>query len=52
MEKILIADDNVQITNTIAEFVKKQGFEPVIAYDGRQALDFFTGINLSWFCWT
>ena len=41
MEKILIADDNVQITNIIAEFVKKQGFEPVIAYDGRQALEFF-----------
>ena len=41
MEKILIADDNVQITNIIAEFVKRQNFEPVIAYDGRQALDFF-----------
>ena len=41
MEKILIADDNIQITGIIAEFVKKQGFEPVIAYDGRQALDFF-----------
>ncbi|MBR5301953.1 MAG: response regulator transcription factor [Clostridia bacterium] len=41
MEKILIADDNIQITNIIAEFVRRQGFEPVIAYDGRQALDFF-----------
>ena len=41
MEKILIADDNIQITGIIAEFVKKQGFEPVIAYDGRQALEFF-----------
>ena len=41
MEKILIADDNVQITNIIKEFVKKQGFEPVIAYDGRQALELF-----------
>ena len=41
MEKILIADDNIQITNIIKEFVKKLGFEPVIAYDGRQALEFF-----------
>lgn len=41
MEKILIADDNIQITNIIAEFVRRQGFEPVIAYDGRQALEFF-----------
>lgn len=41
MEKILIADDNVQITHVIGEFVKKSGFEPVIAYDGRQALELF-----------
>lgn len=41
MEKILIADDSIQITNIISEFVKRQGFEPVVAYDGRQALEFF-----------
>ena len=41
MEKILIADDQVQITQIISEFVKKQGFEPVIVYDGRQALEMF-----------
>lgn len=41
MEKILIADDNIQITKIISEFVKRQGFEPVVAYDGRQALEFF-----------
>ena len=41
MEKILIADDQVQITQIISEFVKKQGFEPVVAYDGKQALELF-----------
>lgn len=41
MEKILIADDNIQITKIISEFVKMHGFEPVVAYDGRQALSFF-----------
>lgn len=41
MEKILIADDNIQITHIISEFVKRQGFEPIVAYDGRQALEFF-----------
>jgi len=41
MEKILIADDNVQITKIISEFVKMHGFEPVVAYDGMQALRFF-----------
>ena len=34
MEKILIADDNLQITKVLSEFVKKEGYEPVIAEDG------------------
>lgn len=41
MEKILIADDHIQITKIISEFVKMHGYEPVVAYDGRQALSFF-----------
>lgn len=41
MEKILIADDNLQITKIISEFVKQSGFEPIIASDGREALDLF-----------
>jgi len=41
MDRILIADDNVQITNIISEFVRRQGYEPVVAHDGRQALDLF-----------
>ena len=41
MEKILIADDNLQITRIISEFVQKAGFEPVIASNGQEALDLF-----------
>jgi len=41
VEKILIADDNLQITKIISEFVKQSGFEPIIASDGREALDLF-----------
>ena len=41
MEKILIADDNPQITAILSEFVSQQGFEPVIARDGLQALQLF-----------
>ena len=41
MEKILIADDNLQITKIISEFVKNAGFQPVIASDGKEALDLF-----------
>ncbi len=41
MEKILIADDNLQITKILSEFAKKEGYEPAIAYDGEEALELF-----------
>ena len=41
MDRILIADDNLQITRIISGFVKAAGFEPVIASDGREALELF-----------
>lgn len=41
MEKILIADDNLQITRILSEFVKKEGYTPVIAEDGETALRLF-----------
>ena len=39
MKKILIADDNKQITTILSGYAKKEGFEPVIALDGAEALD-------------
>lgn len=41
MDKMLIADDNRQITKILGEFAKKEGFEPVMAYDGEEALEKF-----------
>ena len=41
MSKILIADDNKQITMILSSYAKKEGFEVVIAYDGEQALDLY-----------
>lgn len=41
MEKILIADDNLQIAKVLSEFVKKEGYVPVIAKDGEEALALF-----------
>ncbi len=41
MDRILIADDNLQITKILSEFVKNAGFDPVIASDGKEALDLF-----------
>lgn len=41
MNKILIADDNKQITSILAGYARKEGLEPVIALDGKEALDVF-----------
>ena len=41
MNKILIADDNKQITSILASYARKEGLEPVIALDGSEALDMF-----------
>ena len=41
MNKILIADDNKQITSILASYARKEGLEPVIALDGAEALDMF-----------
>ncbi len=47
MDKILIADDNLQITKILSEFAKKEGFEPVAAYTGEEALELFSQESFS-----
>ena len=41
MLKILIADDNKQITSILGEYSKKNGYNPVFAFDGEEALEMF-----------
>lgn len=41
MRKILIADDNKQITSILAGYARKEGLEPVIALDGTEALSLY-----------
>lgn len=41
MKKILIADDNKQITTILSSYAKKEGMEPIIALDGAEALEKF-----------
>ncbi len=41
MQHILIADDNADITDVLAAYVKKEGYEPVVAADGEEALRLF-----------
>lgn len=41
MTKILIADDNKQITSVLEEYAKKEGYTTSVALNGREALDLF-----------
>lgn len=41
MQYILIADDNRDITDILSTYAEKEGFKPVVATDGEEALDFF-----------
>ncbi len=41
MVKILIADDNKQITSVLMEYAKKEGYIAQVAYDGEDALGKF-----------
>lgn len=41
MVKVLIVDDNEQITSILAEYAKKEGYMPIVATDGEEALQKF-----------
>jgi DNA-binding response OmpR family regulator len=41
MIKILIADDNKQIISILEEYAKKEGYEPIAARDGQEAIELF-----------
>ncbi|MGH7267615.1 MAG: response regulator [Candidatus Rokuibacteriota bacterium] len=39
MKRILVVDDDARLCEVLAEFLARDGYEPVIAHDGRAALD-------------
>ena len=41
MYKILIADDNKQITNILSSYARNDGYTPLVAFDGNEALELF-----------
>lgn len=41
MGNILIADDNKQISSVLAEYAKKEGFTPILAENGKEAIEKF-----------
>lgn len=45
MQNILIADDNQDITDILAAYAKKEGYEPIIASDGEEAFRLFQRHN-------
>lgn len=45
MQYILIADDNHDITDVLSTYSKKEGLEPIIAYDGEEAFRLFEHYN-------
>lgn len=45
MLKVLIADDNKQITSILKEYAKKNSYKPLIAFDGEEALRMFKTEN-------
>ena len=47
MQRILIVDDNEDIREVLGTYVAKEGFEPVVAKDGFEALEMFRKTNPS-----
>ena len=45
MQHILIADDNRDITDILSTYSRMEGFEPVVAGDGEEAIKLFSQFN-------
>lgn len=45
MSKLLIVDDNQQITSILADYAKKNHYDVLIAYDGETALELFQTVQ-------
>mgnify|MGYP002508939660 CR=1 FL=1 len=47
MQYMLIADDNPDITDVLSAYARKEGYEPVLAADGEEALQQFRAKEIS-----
>lgn len=41
MTKVLVVDDSIQIVSILVDYIKKEGYESVSAFDGREAIQIF-----------
>jgi len=46
MRNILIAEDNIDISDMMASYLKKAGYNVIQAFDGEQALKYIGGVDL------
>ncbi len=52
MNKILLVDDDRELTSLLKELLEMEGFNVIVAHDGEQALDLWTTPALIYFCLT
>ncbi len=45
VQKLLIVDDNKQITSILEEYAKKEGYKTIVALDGEEAMEKFQSEN-------
>ncbi len=45
MKKIIVADDEMRIRKLVGDFLRRDGYEPVEAENGQQALELFESLN-------
>ncbi len=50
MKKILLVEDDVEISDMLKKFLGTEGFEVVAAYDGESACKCFLRRNMRWCC--
>ena len=44
MKKILVADDEALIMNLVCDFLRNEGYQPLSASDGEEALEIFNTV--------
>ena len=50
MSKILLVEDDMEISTMLKNFLTTEKFEVITAYDGKTAFDRFFRIVSVWFC--
>jgi DNA-binding response OmpR family regulator len=52
MNKILLVDDDLELTQLLTEILTLEGFEVTVAEDGEEGLQRLAEQASTWCCWT